>query len=300
MKLTYKLLWFDDEPEMVHASERSLKRQMRAKGFNLEIENRTDISDQAIEKLGGDLAKYNPYDIIVFDHDLGKCHGTDIAKSLRMKVFTDMVYYSAASIDVLRKAIYEANVDGVFLINKQSCVDDLMRILEDHIKKNCDLNSMRGIVLDAISEMEVMLRKYLTTKLQNDKNDLRAQRLKRLQANFHSREKKWKTDADNMTEDLMLSYFKDPLKTDFNTIRQTLYSCEKDWEYLKDNGLLDELQKLRNVFAHESYKWEQEKNCVIVCSNGKETRFGTQEFESIRKNLLLMLDEIQDHCKISQ
>ena len=120
MKLTYKLLWFDDDPSMVQASERSLKRKMRDKGFNLEIENRTDISDQAIVKLGDDLAKYNPYDIIVFDHDLGKCHGTDIAKSLRMNIFTDMVYYSAASIDILRKAIYEANVDGVFLINKQS------------------------------------------------------------------------------------------------------------------------------------------------------------------------------------
>lgn len=296
MKLTYNLLWFDDEPRMVKTSERRLVRMLREKGFALKIAIRTDISPAAIEELGGALAQYNPYDIIVFDHDLGTRKGTDIAQSLRRKVFTDMVYYSAAPLDSLRKAIYDAKIDGVFLINKHSCVDDLMRILEDHIKKNCDLNSMRGIVLDTLCEMEVSLRRYLILKLQNDPA-LRLQRLDRFKDRISKRGKQFQTTAEKMTEERMLSWFADPLKSDFNTIRQTLFSCETDWDILQDDHALHALQNLRNVLAHESYEWDSHNNCVTVHIDGQVHRYRSPDFEGIRKQLLTVYDEIRTHCK---
>lgn len=288
---------------MVRASERRLARMMRSKGFNLEIENRDDISPESIDKLGTDLAQYNPYDMIVFDHDLGDRKGTDLAQQLRGKIFTDMVYYSAAPIDELRKAIYDAKVDGVFLINKQSCADDLMRILEDHIKKNCDLNSMRGIVLDAISEIEVALRRDLIYVLKNDSGALRASRRKSLQSRLRKKGKELKDDAETMTQlavsmddAQLLECFADPIMSDFNTIRQMLYACKNDWECLSEEGLLHKLQSLRNVFAHESYKFDQDNNCVLVRVKGKEQRFNADIFESIRKELLEIMDEIRNHC----
>lgn len=295
MKLTYKLLWFDDEPGIIQASERRLTRMMRNKGFNLSIENRDDVSPEAIDKLGASLAQYNPYDIIVLDHDLGVRKGTGLAQQLRGRVFTDMVYYSAAPLDVLRKAIYDAEVDGIFLINKQSCADDLMRILEDHINKNCDLNSMRGIVLDALSEMEVKLRRHLTAKLRADPM-LRQDRLGRFIDRLKRKSKQAENSAKKMTEDTMLSCFADPLKSDFNTIRQILSSCESDWENLKDDKLLHQLQDLRNVFAHESYNWNQENNCVTVCVDGEERNYRSSDFETIRKDLLKMFGEVNDRC----
>lgn len=295
MKLTYKLLWFDDEPGIIQASERRLTRMMRNKGFNLSIENRDDVSPEAIDKLGASLAQYNPYDIIVLDHDLGVRKGTGLAQQLRGRVFTDMVYYSAAPLDVLRKAIYDAEVDGIFLINKQSCADDLMRILEDHINKNCDLNSMRGIVLDALSEMEVKLRRHLTAKLRADPM-LRQDRLGRFIERLKRKSKQAENSAKKMTEDTMLSCFADPLKSDFNTIRQILSSCESDWENLKDDKLLHQLQDLRNVFAHESYNWNQENNCVTVCVDGEERNYRSSDFETIRKDLLKMFGEVNDRC----
>ncbi len=295
MKLTYRLLWFDDEPDMVRASERRLVRMMRNKGFDLKVESRTDVSPEKIEKLRADLGQYNPYDLIVFDHDLGTRKGTDLAQQLRGKVFTDMVYYSAAPLDVLRKAIYDAKVDGVFLINKQSCADDLMRILEDHINKNCDLNSMRGIVLDALSEMEVKLRRYLTARLKADAT-LRQDRLDHFKDRLTRRSKQVGKSAQKMTEEKMLDCFADPLKSDFNTIRQILSSCESDWENLQDNKLLHELQNLRNVFAHESYKWDQQNNCVTVRVEGKECNYRNADFEVIRQKLLVMSKEISARC----
>ncbi len=297
MKLTYKLLWFDNEPDMVRTSERRLTRMMRSKGFNLEIENRDDISPESIDKLGTDLAQYNPYDMIIFDHDLGDRKGTDLAQQLRGKVFTDMVYYSAASIDELRKAIYEAKVNGVFLINKQSCADDLMRILEDHIKKNCDLNSMRGIVLDALSEMEVKLRRHLTGKLKVDPA-LCQDRLASFKERLDGRSKQLAKKAIKMTEELMLASLADPLKSDFNTIRQMLSVCEEDWEAIKEKQALHRLQDLRNVFAHESYKWDCQNNCVTVCVDGKERHYRNSDFEAIRKDLLTMFEEVNARCKV--
>ncbi len=296
MKLTYRLLWFDNEPSMVQKSERRLARMMRDKGFDLKVDPRDDISPEAIEKLRTDLEQYNPYDLIVFDHDLGTRKGTDIAQKLRGAVFTDMVYYSAAPLDVLRKAIYDAAVDGIFLINKLSCVDDLMRILEDHIKKNCDLNSMRGIVLDALSEIEVKLRKHLTTKLRNDPV-LRLERLASFKDRLDGRAKQFGKKAQNMTEDLMLSSLADPLKSDFNMVRQMLSACEEDWEAIKEKQALHRLQNLRNVFAHESYKWDCQNNCVTVRVDGKECSYRSSDFMTIRKGLLTMLEEVESRCK---
>lgn len=296
MKLTYRLLWFDNEPSMVQKSERRLARMMRDKGFDLKVDPRDDISPEAIEKLRTDLEQYNPYDLIVFDHDLGTRKGTDIAQKLRGAIFTDMVYYSAAPLDVLRKAIYDAAVDGIFLINKLSCVDDLMRILEDHIKKNCDLNSMRGIVLDALSEMEVKLRKYLTDKLRVDPA-LCQDRLASFKDRLDGRSKQLAKKAIKMTEALMLASLADPLKSDFNTIRQMLSACEEDWESLKDKQALHRLQNLRNVFAHESYKWDRQNNCVTVCVDGEERSYRNSDFETIRKDLLTMFEEVNTRCK---
>ena len=281
---------------MVQKSERRLARMMRDKGFDLKVDPRDDISPEAIEKLRTDLEQYNPYDLIVFDHDLGTRKGTDIAQKLRGAVFTDMVYYSAAPLDVLRKAIYDAAVDGIFLINKLSCVDDLMRILEDHIKKNCDLNSMRGIVLDALSEMEVKLRRHLTAKLKIDPI-LRKDRLGRFIDRLKRKSKQAENSAKKMTEDMMLSCFSDPLKSDFNTIRQILSSCESDWENLQDDRLLHRLQTLRNVFAHESYKWDRQNNCVTVCVDGEKRNYRNSDFETIRKDLLTMFEEVNARCK---
>ncbi len=297
MKLTYKILWFDDQPETMKPSVRQLTRKMRDLGFYLKVEFKEEISPDAIEELGIALSQYNPYDLIIFDHDLGSCQGTNIAERLRKKIFTDMVYYSATTVDVLRKAIYDAKIDGVFLINKDDCVNDLERILKDHIKKNCDLNNMRGIVLDAISEMEVILRRYLLKKLHKDTNGLRSERLIKLKDNFNNRSKSWKKAADSMTEEQMLSHFSNPLKTDFNTIRQTLSSCEETWENLKDDQLLDELQKLRNVFAHESYEWNPQDNSVTICIAGEKRSFQSSDFLEIRQKLLTMFDDINAHCK---
>lgn len=296
MKLTYKLLWFDDEPGMVRTSERRLARVMRNKGFDLEVEPRTDVSPETIEKLRADLEQYNPYDLIVFDHDLGSRKGTEIAQQIRGKIFTDMVYYSATPLDFLRKALFNAKVDGVFLINKTTCVDDLSRILEDHIRKNCDLNSMRGIVLDALAEMEAQLRRHLIATLHNGPDSLRQKQLKKLKDRFADRAKRFDKEAEALTEPAMMSCFANPVKSDFNTVRQTLSSCDKDWENLKENHLLHELQNLRNVLAHESYRWNREDNCVTVRVDGKERRFNSSDFEAIRKKLLTMSKDIADHC----
>ena len=154
---------------------------------------------------------------------------------------------------------------------------------------------MRGIVLDALSEMEVKLRRYLTARLKADAT-LRQDRLDHFKDRLTRRSKQVGKSAQKMTEEKMLDCFADPLKSDFNTIRQILSSCESDWENLQDNKLLHELQNLRNVFAHESYKWDQQNNCVTVRVEGKECNYRNADFEVIRQKLLVMSKEISARC----
>ena len=163
---------------------------------------------------------------------------------------------------------------------------------------------MRGIVLDAISEIEVALRRDLIHVLKNNSSTLREKRRKSLQSRLRKKKKEldngadaMKQLADNMDDAQLLDYFADPIMSDFNTIRQMLYACKNDWESLNEDGLLHEMQSLRNVFAHESYRLDQDNNCVIVCVKGEEKRFDADKFEEIRKKLLLIIDDIKKHCE---
>jgi hypothetical protein len=64
------------------------------------------ITDGDVDHIADRIARYNKYDMIVFDYDLGKmADGSDIAKKLRARVYTDMVFYSGNSAADLRKVL---------------------------------------------------------------------------------------------------------------------------------------------------------------------------------------------------
>ena len=51
------------------------------------------------------------------------------------------------------------------------------------------------------------------------------------------------------------------------------------------------------LFAHESYKWDPQNNCVTVCVDGEERNYKNSDFETIRKDLLTMFEEVNTRCK---
>ncbi|MCD6366964.1 MAG: hypothetical protein J7L46_05425, partial [Bacteroidales bacterium] len=120
MKINYKVLWVEDQFVEVQFAIDGIGDRLADYGFKFEVDKKTSLSDDEIGELRDKLSRYNPYDMIFFDYDLGNNNktGNEIANELRNSIFTDMIFYSGKPSIDLRKTLYESRVDGVFTVSR--------------------------------------------------------------------------------------------------------------------------------------------------------------------------------------
>ena len=265
MKLDYKILWIDDQFEGgIDASIEALELLLFDHGFNLEVEKRTKLIKEDIIKLAEDLNRYNQFDFIIFDYDLGKDseNGITIAKELRSKIYTDMIFYSSNGVPSLRQLLFDNQVDGVFLVSRRDFENEINPIVLDHIKRMSDINNMRGLLLDEVSQMDSTFRDKVIDKF----NQLDP---KQKSLVFDSLKEKVITQLNStlsilnneeLTYDTLVSDYK---LSEFNKVRMSFCKILKalNLNDLKrsynDSSDLKEIQDLRNDFAHKKAIIEQ-------------------------------------------
>ena len=156
MRLDYKILWFEDQQNNVEEVEKGLSTRLSRLGFNLNVVW-TKPTDELNSTFGQIKNIVNDFDLILLDYDLGKdkFNGADIAKKLRRSNFlTDIIFYSSASPHDLRQYMFKQHVDGVFCINRNNLQSDSFDIIQNRIRKILDINHMRGIVMEVVSEFD--------------------------------------------------------------------------------------------------------------------------------------------------
>lgn len=296
MKLEYKVLWFEDQFSEVEGDAERLGSLIREYGFIPEFDQRDKISEQEIEVLASALEDYNPYDLIIFDYDLGgsSANGLSIASTLRSKIYTDMVFYSGQIPKQLRKLLFDDEVDGVFIVHRDNFYDDIEPIIEDHIKKLSALNNIRGVVMAVTSEIDQQLRYLLTKKissqLDDDQKDAFFKKTKKkLQSSIKSRTKKIEEihDIEMLVQSLI-----DYNVFDFNRVRLTFLSVCDEGSFEKtvfaDESNLFKAINERNKLAHEKAILSDGK-LILKVGEGEE-HYGQEQFSEIR-NLLLSVHE---------
>lgn len=176
MKLDYKILWFDDQPDSATGMQQGIATRLTRLGFQLNVEWHKEIKDSGAF-LGG-LQKRNDIDLILMDWNMGLNaeNGAVLAKKLRNKTYTEIVFYSSAAPSELRKAIYEQDIDGVYCIRRETLVQEVMHVIKTTVKKVLDLNHIRGLVMGTVSEFDAQIEEILCLLAQrmNDKDCLSA------------------------------------------------------------------------------------------------------------------------------
>ena len=288
MKLEYNILWFDDQFEEIEEHIDEVSGFISESGFKPVIARREHISSNEIDDLADKLDNYNPYDLIVFDYDLGadSADGASIANSLRSKIFTDMVFYSGKKPNDLRRILFEKDVDGVFIVHRNSFQDDMELILEDHIKKMSDLNNIRGVVMSEMSSVDIEMRELLSDIV----GSLDSQEKKEV---FEKLKGKLIKDAERQVrkitdEDDLLNLINNHFLTSFNIVRLFLRdSFESKTEtraYFEDNESLHKMQNQRNNLAHQKEELTDDGRMLL---HGKEiVEYTFESFEKIRHDLL--------------
>jgi hypothetical protein len=293
MKLTYKVLWYEDQFEHVDAAIRNLERFIRDHGFIFEIERRTGVDADEINKLADSLYAYNPYDMIIFDYDLGSRseNGLSIAKKLRSKIYTDLIFYSGKVPKELRKMLYEEDIDGVFVVGRDTdFYDDMKLIVEDHIKRMSDINNIRGVSMSAVSQIERSLRESIINHLgKEEKSKIMEYVKSKISKELDEQKEKITTTTD------IREIIDDPLMTRFQLVRVAYVKCLEGDERVTivcDGSIVHNVQKERNNLAHNRDEYTGDGKMVLHGPKGNKKEYNFDEFKRLRNELLSAIESI--------
>lgn len=296
MKLSYRILWFDDQFKYVEKPIKRLESYILKHGFEPSIDRKNGITEDEIDELSESLSTYNPYDIIFFDYDLGRNSetGLSIASKLRNRIYTDLIFYSGKEPDTLRKMLYEEKVDGVFIVHREHFYDDVALIVDDHIKRMSDINNIRGVTMSAMSGVDNDMRNLFSSKVKEldacQKESLLADIKRRLNEKIDKQLKKI-DGLDDVCEAAL-----DHLITDFEAVRilmKSLYKKEeRGHEVLNEKSKLYAMQKERNNLAHQKDEYTDDGKLILHGRLGETTEYNFDEFRRIRSELLAIQTQL--------
>ncbi len=152
MKLEYRILWFEDQPQSISPMRQNIQDELEYLGFAPVIDLR--IVDSSSDPLV-DLPDQRDIDLVLMDWKLGEHDGADLSQRVRLVFrYTDIVFYSAESTATLRRLIFEKGIDGVHCCHRMNLTEGTLGIIKTQMHKVLDLNHMRGIVMATVSDLE--------------------------------------------------------------------------------------------------------------------------------------------------
>ena len=293
MKLEYRILWFEDDHESVQDVVEALRGLLRGQGFELVCdwgECNAATMTGTVER----LRNYNPYDLMVFDYDLGSgLTGEELAQTLRSRIWTEILYYSAnRSAEELFHGMNARRVEGVFCAVRQNLEERVWAIVESQIKRICDLNNMRGIVLDSMSSIDTAIRVLFSKTYENMPPESKSSASSKLAKKLRERADEAKEFADGISVEMVANAIFDHRYVDFQTVRQRLSHV---YECFKDTAPMKGLQDLRNKLAHQPSRFNAQDNVIELIDQrtGKSEKFTYDRFTKIREQLLVVRDTLR-------
>jgi len=159
MRLSFSVLWFDDNEEYFDSLDlEQLEQTITEWGFQPQIKTVTTPDEFRAH------SPFEAYDLIVVDRKLeGYSDGQEFIAEIREnKIYTEMIFYTAGETSDLWKAIYDKQLEGVFVSNRDGIISKIQKIGRQSIRKILDLNNMRGIVMAEVGELDSLLEEIIT------------------------------------------------------------------------------------------------------------------------------------------
>jgi len=291
MRIDYKILWFEDEKKWYESTSEFIKEFLEEKGFNMTV-NWQENGDNIAE-----LIADNDFDIILVDYNLSSSHGDYLIKKIRDNhLYTEIVFYSQAGENEIRKIIGEKCIDGVYCASRDinDFEDKVNNVIETTIKKVEEISNMRGLVMSETSELDSMLEELI--KRIFNANDCKSEEwLEEIRnKTIKSKEDKVKKIRERgCISDLVCDLDAyDKYRTVVRLLKQA--SIDIKDEQIVFNTYNDEVIKIRNVLAHVyEDKDEQGKKILKSKIKGYESiHLNEDKFIEIRKNLVKHIDNI--------
>jgi hypothetical protein len=167
MRLTYTILWIENDPETIKLKSPEIERHLDSLFFDAKIIPKEDDSGII------DLINNSDINLILVDYNLQegkeegkkKKTGDEIIDAIRQnRVYTEVVFYSGGP---FRNKIM-SQLEGVFYSDLEGLPDKVNSIIDLTIKKNQDINNIRGMFIAETIDLENKLEELINLYFGSD------------------------------------------------------------------------------------------------------------------------------------
>lgn len=159
MRIDYNILWFENDEGWFKQAVKFIRNSLDDYGFRLNETPQTDGSK--IEELIAAIhSKVLDVDMIFMDYKLsGNVNGEKLIETIRSRnLYTEILFYS---MDENVKQIIEdsyGSIEGIYYSGRDNFRDKAKEVIWHTIKKVEDVESMRGLIMGATSEIENLMK----------------------------------------------------------------------------------------------------------------------------------------------
>ena len=283
MRLTFSVLWFDDNEDYFDSLNlEPLENEIASWGFEPSI-----IKVITPEEFNS-YSPFQIFDLIVVDQNLENYDdGQEFIANLRGNaIYTEVIFYTAGTASDLWDAIREKQLEGVFVSSKNGILDKIITVGRQSIRKVLDLENMRGIVMAEVGELDHLLDEIITLAM----NGLSIEQQNSIFQKFcRAAEKQHQDSLEQLSQ-----FVANP------EVGQMLIWCDSENRWRNLNRLRKTHDKLRNkelgdysldvltprnFLAHGQPEF-QEDGSYLFHYQGREFRFDEEVSSQLRKTIL--------------
>ncbi len=159
MRIDYNILWFENDEGWLKPTVKGISNLLEDYGFRLNETCQKDGSkiDELVTSIQD---KVLDIDMIFMDFKLsGDINGEKLIDTIRKRnLFTEILFYSQ---DENVKQVIETaygSIEGIYYAGRDNFRDKAKEVIWHTIKKVEDIESMRGLIMGATSEMENLMK----------------------------------------------------------------------------------------------------------------------------------------------
>jgi len=292
MYLTYKILWFEDSESVIENLKPLIEDMLDDLGFKLSVTVKKGITEDFLKTL-----EQNDWDLILMDFMLKENSPTGdqlISKIRGNQLITEIIFYSEKKEEFIA-ALREISQENVFLEgvyyadNREALPAKLKSIIDLTLKKQQDINNIRGLVIAETIFLENKVENSLIKFFGTDEKGMVFQKI--LDPQFGIIDTKKKCDLLNRIC---------KVKKQTYSQRHQNVPAEKieEKKIIQDNidrfqliynevvKLNDEVVNIRNILAHTNPSPEKKNELISTLKKNEERIVINEEWcISTRKNL---------------
>ncbi|KRE71987.1 response regulator [Paenibacillus sp. Soil750] len=301
MGLNYKILWFEDDVEIVEENKKELVELLADYGLKLEILHKDN---------GMDLESYidEGFDLILTDLNLNDEDTGDkiIARIRDHSILTEVLFYSSNVKEINNIIQRHEWVERVsFAVGAGQVQNKIKQLVSLTIKKLQEVNTVRGLVMAETSDLDLKMTELLTDFFDTfSDSELKKQELINSTVNNrHDRLEKLKktqpTDINQFCERLDAA---DRLNAIVRLINHTDNKLsEKHFNNNKEtlSKYVEEILNIRNALAHAKEFFVDGRKGVKSTVNQVEIFFDDDSCKKIRKDISNHRSNLEEiHLKV--